>query len=85
MSILDNIKNIGDELLHAVDKNVEDKSVTAAGSNRTYTVKSGDTLSAIAKQFYNDASQYMKIFEANKSILSSPDKIAPGQVLTIPD
>lgn len=84
MSILDNIKNIGDELLHAVDKNVEDKSVTGAGSNRTYTVESGDTLSAIAKQFYNDASQYMKIFEANKSILSSPDKIAPGQVLTIP-
>ncbi|NYB29096.1 LysM peptidoglycan-binding domain-containing protein [Pantoea agglomerans] len=85
MSILDNIKNIGDELLHAVDKNVEDKSVTTAGSNRTYTVKSGDTLSAIARQFYNDASQYMKIFEANKSILSSPDKIAPGQVLTIPE
>lgn len=84
MSILDNIKNIGDELLHAVDKNVEDKSFTAAGSNRTYTVKSGDTLSAIAKQFYNDASQYMKIFEANKNLLSSPDKIAPGQVLTIP-
>ena len=85
MSILDNIKNIGDELLQAVDKNVEDKSVTAAGSNRTYTVKSGDTLSAIAKQFYNDASQYMKIFEANKNLLSSPDKIAPGQVLTIPE
>lgn len=85
MSILDNIKNIGDELLHAVDKNVEDKSVTAAGSNRTYTVKSGDTLSAIAKKFYNDASQYMKIFEANKNLLSSPDKIAPGQVLTIPE
>lgn len=84
MSILDNIKNIGDELLHAVDKNVEDKSVTAAGSNRTYTVKSGDTLSAIARQFYNDASQYMKIFEANKNLLSSPDKIAPGQVLTTP-
>ncbi|MGK9433408.1 LysM peptidoglycan-binding domain-containing protein [Pantoea agglomerans] len=85
MSILDNIKNIGDELLHAVDKNVDDKSVITAGSNRTYTVKSGDTLSAIAKQFYNDASEYMKIFEANKNLLSSPDKIAPGQVLTIPD
>jgi len=85
MSILDNIKNIGDELLHSVDKNVEDKSVTAVESNRTYTVKSGDTLSAIAKQFYNDASQYMKIFEANKNLLSSPDKIAPGQVLTIPE
>lgn len=35
--------------------------------------------------FYNDASQYMKIFEANKNLLSSPDKIAPGQVLTIPE
>jgi len=40
---------------------------------------------ALGKQFYNDASQYMKIFEANKNLLSSPDKIAPGQVLTIPE
>ena len=84
MSILDNIKNIGDELLHSVDKNVENKTDAAAGV-RTYTVKSGDTLSAIAKQFYNDASEYMKIFEANKNFLSNPDKIAPGQVLTIPE
>jgi len=85
MSILDNIKNIGDELLHAVDKNVEEKPVTAAAGERTYTVQSGDTLSAIAKQFYNDASKYMKIVEANKQTLSNPDKIAPGQVLTIPE
>ncbi|THB82340.1 LysM peptidoglycan-binding domain-containing protein [Pantoea allii] len=85
MSILDNIKNIGGELLHAVDKNVEDQPASAAAGDRTYTVKSGDTLSAIAKQFYNDASQYIKIFEANKNLLSSPDKIAPGQVLTIPE
>jgi nucleoid-associated protein YgaU len=85
MSILDNIKNIGDELLHSVDKNVENKTDASAASDRTYTVKSGDTLSAIAKQFYNDASKYMKIFEANKKILSNPDNIAPGQVLTIPE
>jgi nucleoid-associated protein YgaU len=85
MSILDNIKNIGDELLSAVDKNVEDKPASSAAGNRMYTVKSGDTLSAIANHFYNDASQYMKIFEANKNLLSSPDKIAPGQVLTIPE
>ncbi|ADO10002.1 terminase [Pantoea vagans] len=85
MSILDNIKNIGDELLHSVDKNVENKTDASAASDRTYTVKSGDTLSAIAKQFYNDASKYMKIFEANKNILSNPDNIAPGQVLTIPE
>jgi len=85
MSILDNIKNIGDELLHSVDKNVENKTDASAASDRTYTVKSDDTLSAIAKQFYNDASKYMKIFEANKNILSNPDNIAPGQVLTIPE
>ncbi|WP_419721513.1 LysM peptidoglycan-binding domain-containing protein [Pantoea vagans] len=51
MSILDNIKNIGDELLHSVDKNVENKTDASAAGDRTYTVKSDDTLSAIAKQF----------------------------------
>jgi nucleoid-associated protein YgaU len=47
-------------------------------------VKSGDTLSKIAKEFYGNANAYMKIFEANKGTLSDPDKIKPGQVLTIP-
>jgi nucleoid-associated protein YgaU len=50
----------------------------------TYTVKSGDTLSGIAKQFLGDASKYQKIFEANRDILSDPDRIKPGQVLKIP-
>jgi nucleoid-associated protein YgaU len=49
-----------------------------------YTVVSGDTLSKISKQFYGDANQYMKIFEANKPMLKSPDKIYPGQNLRIP-
>ncbi|WP_159566258.1 peptidoglycan-binding protein LysM [Budvicia diplopodorum] len=49
-----------------------------------YTVKKGDTLSAIAKSQYGNASKYMKIFEANKPMLSNPDKIYPGQVLRIP-
>ena len=49
-----------------------------------YTVKSGDTLSAIAKKEYGDANQYNKIFEANRPMLSSPDKIYPGQTLRIP-
>jgi nucleoid-associated protein YgaU len=47
-------------------------------------VKSGDTLSKIAKEAYGDANAYMKIFEANKPMLSHPDKIYPGQKLRIP-
>lgn len=49
-----------------------------------YTVVKGDTLSKIAKQFYGDAGKYPQIFEANKPMLTHPDKIYPGQVLRIP-
>lgn len=49
-----------------------------------YTVVSGDTLSKVAKEFYGNANAYMKIFEANKPMLSHPDKIYPGQMLRIP-
>jgi nucleoid-associated protein YgaU len=56
----------------------------AAAAAKTYTVKSGDTLSKIAKEFLGNANAYMKIFEANKDQLTDPDKIKPGQVLRIP-
>jgi nucleoid-associated protein YgaU len=49
-----------------------------------YTVKSGDSLSKIAKEFYGSANKYMVIFEANKPLLSDPNKIYPGQTLRIP-
>jgi len=49
-----------------------------------YTVVRGDTLSKIARQFYGNANAYMPIFEANKPMLTHPDKIYPGQVLRIP-
>ena len=49
-----------------------------------YTVKSGDTLGQIAKEFYGDAGKYPEIFEANKPMLSDPNKIYPGQSLRIP-
>lgn len=52
--------------------------------SKWYEVKSGDTLSKIAKQFYGDASRYSAIFEANKPMLNDPDKIYPGQMLRIP-
>lgn len=50
-----------------------------------HEVKSGDTLSKIAKEFYGDPMKYNAIFEANKPMLSHPDKIYPGQVLRIPN
>lgn len=49
-----------------------------------YEVKSGDTLSKIAKQFYGDANKYSAIFEANQPMLKDPDEIYPGQTLRIP-
>lgn len=65
---------------------VEDKvSVSdSAPEAELYTVKKGDTLSAISKQVYGNPNEYNKIFEANKPMLSHPDKIYPGQVLRIP-
>ena len=49
-----------------------------------YTVVKGDTLSKVAKEYYGNANAYPKIFEANKPMLSHPDKIYPGQTLRIP-
>jgi nucleoid-associated protein YgaU len=49
-----------------------------------YTVERGDTLSKIAKDHYGNAMKYPVIFEANKPMLTDPDKIYPGQVLRIP-
>ncbi|HVE71478.1 MAG TPA: LysM peptidoglycan-binding domain-containing protein [Thermoanaerobaculia bacterium] len=57
---------------------------TSATEPRTHTVASGDTLSALAKRFYGDASKYNRIFEANRDQLSDPDKIKVGQKLKIP-
>jgi len=56
----------------------------SGGAQQTYTVKAGDTLSKIAKQFLGDANAYPAIFDANRDQLSDPDKIKPGQVLKIP-
>lgn len=51
----------------------------------TYTVKSGDSLSKIAKQVYGDASKWKVIHEANKAKIPNPDLIHPGDELTIPN
>ncbi len=49
-----------------------------------YVVKKGDTLSKIAEEHYGDARLYPKIFEANRDILTDPNRIKPGQKLRIP-
>lgn len=49
-----------------------------------WEVKPGDSLSKIAKSAYDNASAYMKIFEANKNILKDPNVIQPGQKLVVP-
>jgi nucleoid-associated protein YgaU len=52
--------------------------------SQMYTVVKGDNLSKISKQFYGTPNKYPQIFEANKPMLTHPDKIYPGQVLRIP-
>jgi len=60
-------------------------SASGGQSSRTYTVQSGDSLSKISRQFYGDANQYMKIFQANRQQLNNPNEIKPGQELVIPE
>lgn len=83
----------------APDQETKEKIILAAGNitgvaevedameaaqTTFYEVKSGDSLSKIAKKFYGNARLYPEIFEANRPMLTHPDKIYPGQVLRIP-
>lgn len=68
-----------------VEKVTDDLAVQERAPEAQYhIVVKGDTLSAIAKKYYGDASKYPQIFEANKPMLKDPDKIYPGQSLRIP-
>ncbi len=74
-----------------VDISVDQSRAAAASagggtqSGKSYTVKSGDTLSKISKQMYGDSDEFMRIFYANRDKLRDPDKIQVGQELVIPD
>jgi LysM repeat protein len=80
--------NYGDLTADFTVEEAQAQAAAAGGgqgqSGQTYTVKSGDTLSKISKQFYGDADEYMRIFYANQDKLRDPDKIQVGQQLTIP-
>jgi hypothetical protein len=75
--LVGNVEGIG-----SVDDRLQ--AAAAAPEAQFYEVKSGDTLSKIAKQFYGDANKYQQIFEANRPMLKDPDEIYPGQRLRIP-
>jgi nucleoid-associated protein YgaU len=64
---------------------VDPSLAPAAPPQKTYTVAAGDSLSKIAKQFYGNANEYMKIYNANKDKLTDPNVIKPGQELVIPN
>ncbi|WP_437400012.1 LysM peptidoglycan-binding domain-containing protein [Flagellimonas lutimaris] len=78
----DKIKEIGGEHPSDIKANitVEDDSVY-----HRHTVKSGESLSKIAKHYYGDPMKYTKIFDANTNILKDPNVIHPDQVLVIPN
>jgi len=59
-------------------------STTPSNSDTMYTVKSGDSLSKIAKAIYGDGTEWRRIFDANRDKINNPDLIHPGQELIIP-
>lgn len=82
-----NVKGVGkviSEIQVAEDEQQAPAELGGASAGQYYEIKSGDTLSAIAKQFYGDASQYQKIFAANREVIKDPDRIFPGQKIRIP-
>ncbi len=80
--IWDEIKKAGGENPTDIEANIE---VEVTEYFHKHTVKSGDTLGKISKQYYGKAGAYMHIFEANTDQLKNPDRIQIGQVLTIPN
>lgn len=75
----------GMKLDAAADMNALIAAATPAKEPKFHTVEKGDTLWAIADKAYGNGSKYNAIFEANRPMLTHPDKIYPGQVLRIPD
>jgi nucleoid-associated protein YgaU len=94
MGILDSIRNAFGGKAESAAAAVEspeappvgaiDSESAAESAAQTYTVQSGDTLWKISEKIYGNGSSYMKIFEANTGLLEDPDRILPGQKLTIP-
>jgi len=82
-----NVKGVGKVISNiqvAEGAEIAPAELGGSGSGQYYEIKSGDTLSAIAKHLLGDANAYMKIFEANREVIKDPNKIFPGQKIRIP-
>ncbi|SDM05703.1 LysM domain-containing protein [Catalinimonas alkaloidigena] len=84
------IMGLSDFFRKGVEKPVAQKPAAPsqpapAAPKRTYTVKSGDSLSKIAKQHYGNANEWRRIFEANRGMIQDPNLIYPGQEFVIPE
>ncbi|MGB5819402.1 MAG: LysM peptidoglycan-binding domain-containing protein [Saonia sp.] len=80
--IWDKIKELGGENASDIKANI---TVADDSVYHRHVVKSGESLSKIAKHYYGDMMKYKQIFDANTNILSNPDVIHPDQVLVIPN
>lgn len=67
-----------------VESGASSTAKEAAPAYKLYTIKSGDSLSRIAKHEYGNANDWRRIFEVNKDTIKDPDKIFPGQEIRIP-
>ena len=79
-----NVKGVGTVTANELTYPVPKADEPAIEKIEFYEIKSGDTLSGIAKEFYGDYKKYTDIFEANRDVIEDPDKIYPGQKIRIP-
>ena len=78
------VSSVNDDGLTAPAAPAPAAGAAAPAATRYYTIKSGDSLSKIAKEMYGDAGDHDKIFQANREVIGDPDKIYPGQQIRIP-
>jgi nucleoid-associated protein YgaU len=77
-------KSLQTPALDAMTSALEAEAAVREAEGKTYVVRPGDTLWAIAQQIYGDPHQYKRLFDANPRVLAAPDHIFPGQVLRVP-
>ncbi len=81
-----NIENVETVVskIDIIDNDTDAEALLEPDNIEYYIIQSGDSLSKIAKHYYQNAMEYPRIFEANKEVIQDPDLIYPGQKIRIP-